>query len=133
VRNRLQFVLVSTDLSENSQKEVRHHFSHVPILQCFTSAQLEAMFQFKAAKVLGFRKSSLARAVMREMKTFQIQAPSPDPTPGSRGSEATAKSNHSSSLRIRRSPAVLGRSTPLKHRFNKSRSWSDKIQRPPRG
>jgi hypothetical protein len=74
-KRNLHFVLITEDLSARSRAEVLSEFSHYPIVQRYTSADLEASFQVKAAKVLGFAKSSLAQSVYAELKPFRINVP----------------------------------------------------------
>lgn len=69
----LQFVLITTDLSENSRKEILHGFADKPIVQKYTSAELESFFQVKNTKVLGFLKSPLATAIYQDgLRTARI-------------------------------------------------------------
>jgi hypothetical protein len=74
-KTRLHFILITTDLSENSRAEVLHDFSHYPIVQHYTSADLEKHFQIKGAKVVGFQKSGLAQSIYAELKEHRINAP----------------------------------------------------------
>lgn len=71
-KSRLHFVLVTHDLSDSSRAEILARFSHYPVVQHYTSADLEAFFGVKGAKVLGFAKSGLARSVYAELKEHRI-------------------------------------------------------------
>ena len=54
-KSQLHFVLITTDLAENSRKEILAKFAHYPVVQCYTTTELEAFFGVKAAKVIGFK------------------------------------------------------------------------------
>jgi hypothetical protein len=74
-KSRLHFVLITTDISENSVAEIRSAFSHYPIVQHYTSADLEKHFDIKGAKVVGFQKSGLAQSLYAELKQHRINKP----------------------------------------------------------
>lgn len=71
-RSKLHFVLVTTDVSERSRAEVLSDFSHYPIVQNYTSKDLEEFFGVTGAKVVGFAKSSLAQSIYSELKEHRI-------------------------------------------------------------
>ena len=71
-KSRLHFVLITTDLSETSREEVLADFAHYPIVQHYTSADLEKFFGVKGAKVVGFEKSGLAQSIYAELKEHRI-------------------------------------------------------------
>ena len=74
-KSKLHFVLITTDLSENSRAEILSEFSHYPIVQHYTSEDLEKHFGIKAAKVVGFEKSGLAQSIYAELKQHRINKP----------------------------------------------------------
>jgi hypothetical protein len=74
-KRRLHFVLVTDDLSEQSRKEVLSDFAHYPVVQCYTSAELEQFFGLKGTKVLGFAKSDLAQSIYAELKEHRLNKP----------------------------------------------------------
>ena len=74
-KSKLHFVLITDDLSEQSRKEILSEFSYYPIVQRYTSAELEQFFGLQGTKVLGFAKSSLAQSVYAEMKEHRINKP----------------------------------------------------------
>jgi hypothetical protein len=80
-KGRLHFVLITEDLSERSRKEILSEFSHYPLVQHYRSADLEAFFGVKGAKVVGFAKSGLAQSIYSELKEHRINKP-PVPKPG---------------------------------------------------
>src|SRR3954451_5001971 len=67
-KSKLHFVLITTDISDNSRAEVLSDFSHYPVVQHYTSEDLEKHFGIKGAKVVGFEKSGLAQSIYAEMK-----------------------------------------------------------------
>jgi hypothetical protein len=73
-KSKLHFVLITTDLSENSRGEILSDFSHYPIVQKYTPAELAKFFNIKGAKVVGFAKSGLAQSIYAEMKEFRINS-----------------------------------------------------------
>ena len=74
-KRRLHFVLITDDLSEQSRGEVLSDFAHYPVIQRYTSAELEHFFGLKGTKVLGFAKSSLAQSIYAEMKEHRLNKP----------------------------------------------------------
>jgi hypothetical protein len=74
---KLHFILITAELSENSRQEVLQDFRHYPIVQHYTSADLERFFKIKNAKVIGFQKSGLAQSIYAELKEFRINQPVP--------------------------------------------------------
>jgi hypothetical protein len=74
-KSRLHFVLVTTDLAENSREEILRQFSHYPVVQRYTSDDLEKFFGVKGAKVIGFQKSGLAQSLYAELKEHRINLP----------------------------------------------------------
>ena len=68
----LQWVLISTDISENGKNEILQNFRNYPIVQHYTSADFEKFFNVRNAKVLGFVKSTLAKSIYAELKDWRI-------------------------------------------------------------
>jgi len=75
-KGKLHFVLITTDISEGSREEILADFSHYPVVQKYTSAELDGFFGIKGAKVIGFIKSGLAQSIYAEMKEHRINRPS---------------------------------------------------------
>jgi hypothetical protein len=71
-KSRLHFVLITDDLSENSRAEVLSDFAHYPVVQHYTSADLEAFFGLKGTKMVGFAKSDLAQSIYAELKQHRL-------------------------------------------------------------
>jgi hypothetical protein len=88
-KSKLHFVLITLDISEQSRAEVLADFAHYPVVQLYTSAELEKFFGVKGAKVIGFQKSGLAQSIYAELKQHRFNKPvkpgvntSPDATDG---------------------------------------------------
>ncbi len=71
-KRKLHFVLITEDLSESSRGQILSQFAHYPIVQHYTSADLEKFFAVNGAKVVGFQKSSLAQSLYSELKEFRL-------------------------------------------------------------
>jgi len=74
-KRKLHFVLITTDLSENSRAEILSEFAHYPIVQHYTSEDLNRFFGVNGAKVVGFQKSRLAQSIYKELKAHRINQP----------------------------------------------------------
>jgi hypothetical protein len=74
-KSRLHFVLITHDLSETSRAGILADFAHYPVVQHYTTADLEKFFGIKGAKVVGFQKSGLAQSLYAELKQHRINQP----------------------------------------------------------
>lgn len=74
-KSKLHFVLITTDISENSRAEILSEFSHYPVVQHYQSEDLEKHFGLKNAKVIGFSKSGLAKSLYAELKQHRLNHP----------------------------------------------------------
>jgi hypothetical protein len=74
-KGKLHFVLITRDLSEGSREDVLRTFAHYPVVQHFTSADLEKHFAVKGAKVIGFQKPDLAQSIYSELKEHRVNLP----------------------------------------------------------
>jgi hypothetical protein len=74
-KSKLHFVLVTLDISEQSRAEVLADFAHYPVVQLYTSAELEKHFGVRGAKVIGFQKSGLAQSIYAELKQHRLNKP----------------------------------------------------------
>jgi len=74
-KGKLHFVLITRDLSENSRSEILSKFARYPVIQLYTQPELEDLFRIRGAKVIGFRKSNLARSIYAELKEYRINSP----------------------------------------------------------
>ena len=80
-KSKLHFVLITTDISEGSRAEILADFSHYPVVQKYTSSDLDKFFGVKVAKAVGFAKSGLAQSIYAEMKESRINRPVEKPKP----------------------------------------------------
>ncbi len=74
-KSKLHFVLITHDLSETSRAEILSDFAHYPVVQHYTSKELENFFRIKGARVIGFEKSGLAQSLYAELKAHRINRP----------------------------------------------------------
>ena len=74
-KSKLHFVLITSDLSEHSRAEVLSDFAHYPVVQHYTSEELERFFGLKGTKVIGFEKSGLAQSIYAELKQHRLNKP----------------------------------------------------------
>ena len=74
-RSRLHFVLITDDLSEKGRAEVLSDLANYPVVQHYSSAELDGFFGLKGAKVIGFAKSGLAQSVYAELKPYRLNKP----------------------------------------------------------
>lgn len=74
-RSRLQFILITRDLSAGSRADILRQFAHYPVVQCFSALDLEHFFGLKNTKVVGFRKSDLAKSLYRRLKGKRVNKP----------------------------------------------------------
>jgi len=81
-KGKLHFVLITTDIAENSRADILANFTHYPVVQHYTSADLENFFNIRGAKAVGFAKSGLAQSIYAELKPYRINAPAHPSKPG---------------------------------------------------
>ncbi len=74
-KRKLHFVLITKDLSANSRKRIMEDFAYYPIVEVFTSEDLERFFSIRGAKVIGFQKSGLAQSIYAELKPHRVNKP----------------------------------------------------------
>src|SRR5215510_6765388 len=67
-KSKLHFVLISAEISDTARDHILKEFSHYPVIQYYTLADLEKFFGVKGAKVVGFAKSGLAQSLYAELK-----------------------------------------------------------------
>jgi hypothetical protein len=84
-KGRLHFVLITSDLSERSRAEVLSEFAPYPVVQHFTSKELEHFFGLRGTKVVGFKKSGLAQSIYAELKQHRLNKPEKAPHQGRMG------------------------------------------------
>ena len=74
-RSKLQFVLVSTDVSENTLAKVSGTLNDYPIIQHYDSESLYDYFDLLNCRVLGFEKSTLSTSIYQELREFRLNKP----------------------------------------------------------
>ena len=74
-KGRLHFLLITNDLSDASRAEMLSDFRHYPIIQHYTAVELEKFFGVVGTKVIGFKKSDLAKSLYAELKEYRINKP----------------------------------------------------------
>lgn len=74
-KGRLHFVLITRDLAAASREQILSDFPHYPVIQHYTTDDLEKFFGIKGAKVIGFQKSGLAQSLYAELREYRINMP----------------------------------------------------------
>lgn len=74
-KSSLNFVLITRDISETGRAEILSDFRHYPVVQHYTSGDLEEFFGIRGAKVIGFRKSDLAQSLYAALKIHRVNKP----------------------------------------------------------
>jgi energy-converting hydrogenase Eha subunit A len=69
IRNRLAFILMTTDMSERSQRELSAIFP-CPQISALTSGDIERLFGFHNCKLLGFRRGDLANSALKALRAL---------------------------------------------------------------
>ena len=74
-KSRLHFVLITRDITESSRAKILLDYKHYPVVQNYTMKDLENFFGIRGAKVIGFKKSSLAQSLYASLKAHRINKP----------------------------------------------------------
>ena len=74
-KGKLHFMLITTDISENSREQILSDFAHYPVVQHYSETDLEKFFGVQGTKVVGFAKSGLAQSIYAELKQYRINKP----------------------------------------------------------
>lgn len=72
-KRKLHTVLLTRDISERSRDAILAEFTDYPVVQIFTSDEIEKFFGVKGAKVIGFEKSALAQSIYAELKQHRLK------------------------------------------------------------
>jgi hypothetical protein len=72
-RNRLAFVLMTTDMSERSRQELAAIFP-CPQVFALTSADIERLFGYHNTKLVGFRRGPLANSALKALRKRDTSA-----------------------------------------------------------
>jgi len=76
-KSKLHFVLITTDIPENSRDEILAEFAHYPVVQHYQTYDLKTHFGLEGTKVVGFAKSGLAQSLYAELKQYRLNKPPP--------------------------------------------------------
>ena len=68
----LQWLLITEDISENSENEILNDFKHYPIVKYFRSTDLEHLLELNGTKFVAFKKGDLAKSIYQELKDHRI-------------------------------------------------------------
>ncbi len=93
-KSRLHFILITRDLAPGSRAEILTRFAHYPVVEHYSSADLERFFGLRGAKVLGFQKSSLAQSIYAELKQHRVNKPPTDSQTGPPNPNSPSASGH---------------------------------------
>jgi hypothetical protein len=74
-KGKLHFILITTDISPGSRSKILEEFTHYPVVQYYTSADLEKHFGLRGTKLVGFSKSGLAQSIYAELKAHRLNPP----------------------------------------------------------
>ena len=74
-KSKLHFVLITTDISDNSRDEILSEFAHYPVVQHYQTHDLKIHFGLEGTKVVGFAKSGLAQSLYSELKQYRVNKP----------------------------------------------------------
>ena len=74
-KSKLHFLLITTDISQNSRDQILSEFAHYPVVQHYQTHDLKSHFGLEGAKVVGFAKSGLAQSLYAELKQYRINKP----------------------------------------------------------
>ena len=65
-RKKLQLLIITSDLSENSRQSIAKDFPTVKVVEALSTDEIERHFGFRGAKVIGFLRSPIAVSILRE-------------------------------------------------------------------
>jgi hypothetical protein len=68
----LQFIWITEDLSENSEKEILNEFKHYPVVKYKSTEDFESYFNLNGTKIIGFKKSDLSSSVYKTVKNWRV-------------------------------------------------------------
>jgi ribosomal protein L7Ae-like RNA K-turn-binding protein len=78
---KIQFVLITTDISERSRREVFEMCTEVPVIALLTTAEVEHHFGLENTKIVGFLKSPIGKSLLAEMRGHIVESSSRRSTP----------------------------------------------------
>jgi len=72
-RKRLQFVLVTTDISARSRREIVKECEGIPMIEYMCTDEVEQHFGMENTRIVGFLKSPIAKSLMDELSAHRFQ------------------------------------------------------------
>ena len=72
LRNKLAYILITDDISENTRQMVLETF-RCPVYQCLNSDDIEKLFNYKGTKLLGFRRSPMSNSALADLRPFLVK------------------------------------------------------------
>lgn len=73
VKSRLQFMLVTEDLSDNSMSQLLREFDGCKIYRCLSLDDIERYFGLHGTKVIGFRRHPLSAQAMNDLRGHEVR------------------------------------------------------------
>jgi hypothetical protein len=74
-KSNLHFVMITDDISAASRTRILSDFIYYPVVQHYTAKELETFFGIQGTKVIGFKKSDLAKSLYAVLKQYRINEP----------------------------------------------------------
>ncbi len=94
---KLEFVWIATDLSENSRHDVLKWFPDLPVIEYGNTDDFTRWFGYANTKIVGLKRSSVARSTLDRLRPFRVRPPAQPPAPdGDRGRPSRANRQTSS-------------------------------------
>lgn len=126
-KSRLQFVLITKDISDRGKSEALRKLKYYPVVQCLRSADIARHFGLRGVKLLGFRKSGLSKSLYAEWKQHRINKP-----PQGRRKEAVSEDqpNSPSSSSAKKIPATQAKKQAGNPRQRRTKPASPKRKNP---
>ena len=72
-RKRIQFVLVTTDISARSRREIVGECEGIPMIEYMVTDEVELHFGMENTRIVGFLKSPIAKSLMDELSAHRFQ------------------------------------------------------------
>ncbi len=72
-RKRIQFVLVTTDISARSRREIVGECEGIPMIEYMVTDEVERHFGMENTRIVGFLKSPIAKSLMDELSAHRLQ------------------------------------------------------------
>lgn len=116
-RHQLHFILMTSDISENSRKEILYKFRPYPIVHFGVSEEICRLLGIHNAKVIGFTKGGLSQSLYRCLKSYRIENVEMPPS-GTTGQKADGQERRPGSKK--KKGKNLGTGSPEESSLNES-------------